>query len=161
MWKLLLRLVIRRVIVPTEVPIATDTKQATTNRTATENLAGIETQHTIGNTLCAASSHNSYKGAGCKEDQKHRDNIFVSHTLCHDLQLPVKIQCSVLQTGYQRSLQEMRLQWVRYKIPWEYPSHTQTRCQVQDIIREIHRLEARQFLFLFSSFPLSTIPEHV
>ena len=32
---------IRRVIVPTEVPIATDTKQATTNKTATENLAGM------------------------------------------------------------------------------------------------------------------------
>ena len=29
------------VIVPTEVPIAVDTKHATTNNTATENLAGI------------------------------------------------------------------------------------------------------------------------
>ena len=32
---------VRSVMVPTEVPIATDTKQATTNSTATENLAGI------------------------------------------------------------------------------------------------------------------------
>ena len=33
---------VNKVIVPTEVPIATDTKQATTNNTATENLAGIK-----------------------------------------------------------------------------------------------------------------------
>ena len=32
---------VRSVIVPTEVPIATDTKQATTNSTATEKRAGI------------------------------------------------------------------------------------------------------------------------
>ena len=32
---------VRRVMVPTEVPIATDTKQATINSTDTENLAGI------------------------------------------------------------------------------------------------------------------------
>ena len=32
---------VSKVIVPTEVPIATDTKQATTNSTATENRAGI------------------------------------------------------------------------------------------------------------------------
>ena len=33
---------VRRVMVPTEVPIATDTKQATINSTDTENLAGIK-----------------------------------------------------------------------------------------------------------------------
>ena len=32
---------VSRVMVPTEVPIATDTKQATINSTDTENLAGI------------------------------------------------------------------------------------------------------------------------
>ena len=32
---------VRSVMVPTEVPIATDTKQATINSTDTENLAGI------------------------------------------------------------------------------------------------------------------------
>ena len=32
---------VRSVMVPTEVPMATDTKHATTKRTATENLAGI------------------------------------------------------------------------------------------------------------------------
>lgn len=31
---------VRRVIVPTEVPIAVETKHATTNRTATANRAG-------------------------------------------------------------------------------------------------------------------------
>ena len=32
---------VRRVIVPTEVPIAVETKHATTNRTATANRAGM------------------------------------------------------------------------------------------------------------------------
>ena len=32
---------VRSVIVPTDVPIAVETKHATTNRTATENLAGM------------------------------------------------------------------------------------------------------------------------
>ena len=68
---------VSRVMVPTEVPIATDTKQATINSTDTENLAGIRLSIQYATFSALLLPTNPYKGTCSKEDQKHGDDIFV------------------------------------------------------------------------------------
>ncbi len=65
-----------RVMVPTEVPMASETKQLTTKRTATANWAGTRRQK-IGHAVGAAPPHHPHKNAGGEEDENHNDDVFV------------------------------------------------------------------------------------
>ena len=84
------------VIVPTEVPIAVDTKQLTTNSTATENFAGIR----------AGTAHYADKNTGCEEDEEHGQNILVPHTAAHDLKLFIEAVFAILKAGNQQRHKE-------------------------------------------------------
>ena len=44
---------------------------------------------------------NTHKRACCQKDQKHGDDIFISYSFCHKLQLSVKADRSVLNTCHQ------------------------------------------------------------
>lgn len=91
---------VSRVMVPTEVPIATDTKQATINSTDTENLAGIRLSIQYA-TLSALLLPTTPTKEPAARKIRSMVMIFCPHSLCHDLQFFIKIQCSVLQTGNQ------------------------------------------------------------
>ena len=58
-------------------------------------------KHTVGHTFCTAAPHNTHKRACGQKDQKHGDDIFISYSFCHKLQLSVKANRSVLNTCHQ------------------------------------------------------------
>ena len=55
----------------------------------------------LGHTFCTAAPHNTHKRACGQKDQKHGDDIFISYSFCHKLQLSVKADRSVLNTCHQ------------------------------------------------------------
>ena len=86
-------------MVPTEVPIAVDTKRLITNSTATEYFDGMidSRKYATLSALFAADDADKYSGG--HEYEYHGDDVLVADALAHKLKLFVKAQGAVLKTG--------------------------------------------------------------
>ena len=93
------------VIVPTEVPMASDTRQLTMKSTATANCGGIR-ENEVGNAVCGGSADNADKNPCQHEDENHRDNIRVADAGAHNGKLIIELQGAVLQTGNKQGNQK-------------------------------------------------------
>ena len=85
------------VMVPTEVPMASETKQLTTNKNGHRKLGWDERKHEVRDAFGAVAAYGAYEYASCHEDEDHGDDCLVANAAPHDGQLVIEAEFAILE----------------------------------------------------------------